>query len=89
MKKIHLWYYFQKCNYVSFVSFYGLIIPEQFDFLNEQTVPEYALSNFISTNSMKNIRFFPAKARTPAAYGIQNPNSGRGLYNIWEIDTTV
>lgn len=53
MKKIHLWYYFQKCNYVSFVSLYGLIVPEQFDFLNEQTVPEYALSNFISTNSMK------------------------------------
>lgn len=53
MKKIHLWYHIQKCICVSFVSLCGLIVPEQFDFLNEQTVPEYALSNFISTNSMK------------------------------------
>lgn len=77
MKKIHLWYHIQKCICVSFVSLYGLIVPEQFDFLNEQTVPEYAQCDFISTNSAK--IYVPSRQKqAPVAYGIQNPNCGRG-----------
>lgn len=87
MKKIHFWYHIQKCIRVSFVSLYGLIVPEQFDFLNEQTVPEYALSNFISTNSMKNIRPFQTKT-SPRRLWDTKPKQRQGLYNIWEIDTT-
>ena len=34
-----------------FVSLYGLIVPKRLGFWNEQTVSEYAQSNFISIDS--------------------------------------